>query len=103
MRCARCGGDDFASVMSAESPGPVGEFCVTCGSAQPGRAEFRRWRGEPVYMVHPDWTPGDARMLTADLPARCAPTLVVWCGPPAPHPLVPTPEQLLHAALGLLA
>jgi hypothetical protein len=27
--------------------------------------------------------------------------LNVWCGPPAPYPLPPTPEEILNGALGI--
>lgn len=41
------------------------------------------------------WYPGNL-----DIPVEMvrAETLVVWCGPPAPRPLQPTPQEILDGA-----
>jgi hypothetical protein len=106
-RCGACGSDQYVEVYVFSSAGPISRVCTSCGASdrpeQP--VHFRMWRGRPEYMAAPGWTPGDADFL--DGPAFVIddepPYVTIWCGPPAPHPLPPTPEEIIAGAAWLTA
>lgn len=103
--CQQCGGTELVDVHSFSQLDPILRICERCGLRARVQPSFRRWRGEPVHMVDPGWTPGPAREATSyeDIydalrEGTWPPTITVYCGPPAPCPAVPTPAEILASA-----
>lgn len=98
--CRACGSGDYAEISSWGEE-QTQRMCADCGDRRPAPVRFRVWRGDPVHytrieVVQGGLMPVSRRNLRPSWPPR--PHLTVWCGPPAPRPLPPTPEELLIAA-----
>lgn len=101
-RCGQCGGTDLVDVCVLSSAGPIRTVCTTCGRTdRAGRpVVFRRWVGQPTYMVDPAWTPAPARVIShpGEATSTRPPVCTVMCGPPAPLPDPPSPRDILVSA-----
>jgi hypothetical protein len=98
--CPVCGSTGYINVGAADSPDPVLRICDRCGLSSRPAPVFRRWRGQPVHMPDLNWTPGRADFV--DGPAFVVdtdrPYITIHCGPPAPLPEPPRPQDILAAA-----
>jgi hypothetical protein len=99
MNCPRCGSDDGIDVTTLDQAYSR-YICGSCGLG---------YQDVPFYWVKPYSPP---RQMLYHRPARWFTDIeiqeplsdrpyimaVVYCGPPAPFPPVPTPDQILRAA-----
>lgn len=99
IECPRCGSWEFLDVSGLDERPMTSLICAECGMAWT-HVRFRKHRYSP-----PDRliiTPPVAFLRNPEMQTMDFDVTLIYCGPPAPCPSVPTPEDILFAASGLL-
>lgn len=94
--CPHCGSDAIIEIF-ALSEVYGSHMCGGCRRNAVAAVVFRSWRGRRVEMVHPSWVIPVPRVIghPEEVTSAWPPTLTVWCGPDAPFPDPPSPEDIL--------